>query len=58
MPESHVILYLYIVNFYLFAGTSHCADMYPPSDTDPPELTQARAQIGTLIGKWIQRPTK
>ncbi|XP_070172924.1 putative serine protease K12H4.7 isoform X2 [Littorina saxatilis] len=34
-------------------GTAHCANMYPPSSTDPAPLVQARATITKLIGKWV-----
>ncbi|XP_071085611.1 putative serine protease K12H4.7 [Haliotis cracherodii] len=34
-------------------GTAHCANMYPPTDTDLPELVQARATIQKLIGQWL-----
>lgn len=34
-------------------GTAHCADMYPPSPEDTPELTEAREKIEYLVGKWI-----
>ncbi|KAK8788222.1 hypothetical protein V5799_022004 [Amblyomma americanum] len=34
-------------------GTAHCADMYPPSEHDVPELTAAREQIEYLVGKWV-----
>ncbi|XP_040063933.1 putative serine protease K12H4.7 [Ixodes scapularis] len=34
-------------------GTAHCADMYPPSDKDLPELTEARERIAQLVGEWI-----
>lgn len=34
-------------------GTAHCANMYPPTDSDPPQLIQARKTINSLIGQWI-----
>uniref|UniRef100_A0A0K8SDX0 Serine protease K12H4.7 n=1 Tax=Lygus hesperus TaxID=30085 RepID=A0A0K8SDX0_LYGHE len=34
-------------------GTTHCQDMYPPSDSDPQSLKDARKEISNLIGKWI-----
>lgn len=37
----------------LIEGTAHCANMYPDSPEDPPQLKQAREQIGELIGSWI-----
>ncbi|RZC42670.1 serine protease K12H4.7 [Asbolus verrucosus] len=35
-------------------GTAHCANMYPPSDTDPPQLIAARKQIVELIDSWLK----
>ncbi|XP_053402774.1 putative serine protease F56F10.1 [Mercenaria mercenaria] len=35
-------------------GTAHCANMYPATDKDSPQLTAARKQIADLIHKWIQ----
>ncbi|XP_046667606.1 putative serine protease K12H4.7 isoform X2 [Homalodisca vitripennis] len=35
-------------------GTAHCANMYPPADTDLPALTAAREEISALIGQWLQ----
>ncbi|KAF7272437.1 hypothetical protein GWI33_014783 [Rhynchophorus ferrugineus] len=35
-------------------GTAHCANMYPPSDDDLPQLQAARAQILEYITKWLQ----
>ncbi|XP_044268918.1 putative serine protease K12H4.7 [Tribolium madens] len=34
-------------------GTAHCANMYPPADTDLPQLKEAREQILSLIGTWL-----
>ncbi|XP_076453998.1 putative serine protease K12H4.7 [Babylonia areolata] len=34
-------------------GTAHCANMYPPSSSDPAGLVKARATISKLIGQWI-----
>ncbi|XP_078380206.1 putative serine protease K12H4.7 [Oculina patagonica] len=34
-------------------GTAHCANMYPPSPQDPPQLTQARKQIQNHIMLWL-----
>ncbi|KAL8619522.1 hypothetical protein ACOMHN_011873 [Nucella lapillus] len=33
-------------------GTAHCANMYPPSKSDPADLVKARVQISKLIGQW------
>lgn len=34
-------------------GTAHCANMYPSSNTDSPELTEARLKIKAIIGEWL-----
>ncbi|KAG5677971.1 hypothetical protein PVAND_007683 [Polypedilum vanderplanki] len=34
-------------------GTSHCADVYPPSKKDPPELTAARVKIVKFLSKLL-----
>ena len=34
-------------------GTAHCANMYPPRDTDLPELNVARELISQLISLWL-----
>ncbi|XP_035907963.1 putative serine protease F56F10.1 [Anopheles stephensi] len=33
----------------LIDGTAHCANMYEPLDSDPPQLKQARLEIDTFI---------
>ncbi|XP_071446706.1 putative serine protease K12H4.7 [Hetaerina americana] len=38
----------------LINGTAHCADMYPGSDRDMPQLIEAREKIKNLIGKWLE----
>ncbi|XP_012256835.2 putative serine protease K12H4.7 [Athalia rosae] len=35
-------------------GTAHCANMYPKSENDPPQLTEARERVGQLIGEWLK----
>uniref|UniRef100_A0A2C9K4W9 Serine protease K12H4.7 n=1 Tax=Biomphalaria glabrata TaxID=6526 RepID=A0A2C9K4W9_BIOGL len=35
-------------------GTAHCANMYPDSPDDPPQLVQARLEIFMQIGEWLQ----
>lgn len=35
-------------------GTAHCANMYPPSEGDMPQLKEARIQIKDLIKQWLQ----
>ena len=37
----------------LIPGTAHCANMYPASPEDPPQLKQARQTVGALISKWL-----
>ncbi|PVD19043.1 hypothetical protein C0Q70_21602 [Pomacea canaliculata] len=34
-------------------GTAHCANMYPATPDDPPQLVQARLTISKLIGQWV-----
>lgn len=34
-------------------GTAHCANMYPSSKYDRPELLEARAQISSIMGQWL-----
>lgn len=34
-------------------GTAHCANMYPPTDDDLPQLKAARVEIGLHIQKWL-----
>jgi len=36
-------------------GTAHCANMYPPSQHDSPQLTKARQRIGQLIAQWVKQ---
>lgn len=35
-------------------GTAHCANMYPPSSRDLPQLVDARVKISGLIGDWLK----
>lgn len=35
-------------------GTAHCANMYPPSERDMPQLKEARLQIKGLIEQWLK----
>jgi len=35
------------------ADAAHCANMYPDSPDDLPQLRDARAKIHSLIGKWL-----
>lgn len=37
-----------------FTGTAHCANMYPKSENDLPQLQAAREQIAALIDSWIR----
>lgn len=41
-----------LTSFYIH-GTAHCANMYPPSAQDPPELAQARTNITMAISTWL-----
>jgi len=38
-------------------GTAHCADMYPPAETDNENLSVARQQIEANIAQWIGAPS-
>ena len=44
---------LLVANANQYPGTSHCADMYPASGSDPEELTLARENIGNLLKEWV-----
>ncbi|KYN03978.1 PREDICTED: putative serine protease K12H4.7 [Cyphomyrmex costatus] len=35
-------------------GTAHCANMYPSSERDIPQLKEAREQVKGLIKQWLQ----
>jgi len=37
----------------VFLGSAHCANMYPPSPNDSPQLTEARTTIKTYLSKWL-----
>lgn len=41
------------ITMYVCVGTAHCANMYPDSEDDPPQLVSARQQVSGLIGKWL-----
>jgi len=41
-----------------FLGTAHCANMYPESQEDLPQLTAARHSITGLLAKWLQPSSK
>ncbi|XP_050530553.1 putative serine protease K12H4.7 [Daktulosphaira vitifoliae] len=34
-------------------GTAHCADMYPPSPSDPPQLNRVRTLIRAYLQEWL-----
>ncbi len=34
-------------------GTTHCANMYPPSSDDIDDLIIARMDISTAVGNWL-----
>jgi hypothetical protein len=42
---------------YLINGTAHCADMEPPSTTDPADLKNVRTVIFTNLKKWTGSST-
>lgn len=35
-------------------GTAHCSDLYPDSDDDPPQLTQARLRIKNFLASALR----
>lgn len=37
----------------LVKGTAHCANMYPPSEDDLPQLKAARVEVGQHIQSWL-----
>ncbi|XP_013179588.1 PREDICTED: putative serine protease K12H4.7 [Papilio xuthus] len=37
-------------------GTAHCANMYPASDKDLPQLTEARVEIQQYLDTWLSQP--
>ena len=55
----HALSILQSVNAYVTAifikGTSHCADMEPPSEEDPPDLVRAREMISYKVGAFLHR---
>lgn len=34
-------------------GTAHCANMYPPTRYDKPQLVDARKRIDTVLEEWL-----
>merc|ERR1711862_163407 len=42
----------------LIPGTSHCANLYPPTEGDSKALVEARTMVGDLIGQWIGQAYK
>lgn len=44
-----------IVAIYI-QGTAHCANMYPSTPYDKPQLVEARQQIDAIIGGWLAQP--
>ncbi|CAH2985463.1 unnamed protein product [Chilo suppressalis] len=37
-------------------GTAHCANMYPPADSDLPSLKEARVEIQQYLADWVGLP--
>jgi hypothetical protein len=50
-PQSYNVKELIV--YVLLSGTAHCADMYPSSPSDLPQLVAARRKISDLIGQWL-----
>jgi len=45
-----------LIDFSFFSpyiGTAHCANMYPPSPTDLPQLKNARETIRAFLSEWL-----
>jgi len=38
---------------YIFLGVSHCADLYPSTSKDPPQLSKARETVILHLNKWL-----
>lgn len=47
-----------VVFVYDVEGTAHCANMYPASPLDPPQLSEARKQIQHHIMLWLQTDSR
>ena len=45
----------YPFKLFYIVGTAHCANMYPDSPSDPPQLKEARVKIEALIGEWLKQ---
>lgn len=39
---------------YSFLGTAHCANMYEPAKTDPPQLVEARNKIIKYLAQLLE----
>jgi len=39
---------------YVFLGVSHCADVYPSTPSDPPQLSKARETVVIYLKKWLE----
>lgn len=39
---------------YSLLGTAHCANMYEPSKTDPPQLIEARNKIIKYLAQLLE----
>lgn len=45
------------IRFFLYtAGTAHCANMYPATETDSSQLVEARVEIQGYIDNWLSQP--
>lgn len=43
-----------IILFSISQGTAHSAILYVESKDDPPQLIEARKEVGQLIGRWLE----
>ena len=48
----------FLSSFIIVLGTAHCANMYPSSPDDSPELVEARQKIRAIISEWLESPDK
>lgn len=47
--------YIYSFLFSADPGTAHCANMYPASSEDLPQLALARDHIFLLLQRWLKQ---
>lgn len=40
--------------FFISTGTAHCANMYPSSSNDTPQLSETREEVGKILEEWLR----